>query len=460
VAGPRLTASTAIALGRLVFCLFVLLPYASARAAEVKTADTASNSTAPKDLRQMLADWGVQINATYIGETLGNVSGGMRRGVVYTGRLDLGADVDLEKLVGWSGATFHANMYQIHGQGLSRDYIGNLMLVSGVEALSSTRLYELWIEQSLAGGAVLVKVGQQASDVEFIDSKYDDIFINSALGWPGITGVILPSGGPSPPLAVPGIRIKAQLSDHITAYAAIFDGDAAPPGPEDPQIKNRNGLLFRVTDPPWLIGQVKYGFDIGQAALPGSVEAGAWYHFGTFDDLRYTAQGFSLADPAGSGSPAQLQRNQGIFAVYEQMLMRSNGAPDKGIGFFTRVSVSPSDRNLISFYLDGGIQFSGFSDNRPNDKFGIAMTYARISDAARQFDRDVQISTGVATPVRDYEAILEMTYLAEIRAGVLVQPFFQYVIHPDGGGADPNDPTQTQRLKDAAVFGVRTTLTF
>ncbi len=140
-------------------------------------------------------------------------------------------------------------MYQIHGQGLSRDYVGNLMLVSGVEALPATRLYELWIEQSLYDGRLLVKVGQQASDVEFIDSKYDDIFTNSALGWPGITGINLLAGGPSPPLAVPGVRIKAQLSDNITAYAAIFDGDAAPPDSlVDPQIANPHGVLFRVND--------------------------------------------------------------------------------------------------------------------------------------------------------------------------------------------------------------------
>jgi porin len=142
------------------------------------------------------------------------------------------------------------------------------------------------------------------------------------------------------------------------------------------------------------------------------------------------------------------------------MLSRSALASDKGIGFFTRVSLSPSDRNLISFYMDGGLQFSGFSEARPNDKFGVAATFARISDGARQFDRDVQLFTGVASPIRDYEAILEVTYLAEVRTGLVVQPLFQYVMHPAGGAVDPNDPTQTKRIKDAAVFGVRTTLNF
>jgi porin len=33
-------------------------------------------------------------------------------------------------------------------------------------------------------------------------------------------------------------------------------------------------------------------------------------------------------------------------------------------------------------------------------------------------------------------------------------------MHPVGDAAGPSDPTQTKRIKDAAVFGVRTTLNF
>jgi len=424
-------------------------------AAEDRTAPAAG-----QDLRRTLADWGIQFNVTYIGEALANASGGLRTGTIYTGRLDVGTTVDLERLVGWNGATFHANMYQIHGDGLSRSHVGNLMLVSGVEALPATRLYELWFEQALFGGKLQVRVGQQPSDIEFIDSKYDDLFANSALGWPGITGIVLPSGGPSPPLAVPGVRIKAQLSDNLTAYLAVFDGDAAPVGPDDPQIKNANGLLFRVQDPAWTIGQVKLGYELGPAALPGNVSVGAWYHFGRFDHQHLGADGLSRANPAGSGEAAQLRRNQGVFGVMEQQLLRSSLDPAKGVGMFVRTSVSPSDRNLISLYVDGGFQLSSFSASRPDDKLGIAATFARISDGARQYDRDVQLYTGIATPIRDYEAIIEISYAAQLSATVVVQPLFEYVMHPGGGGGDPRDPTAKHRIRDAVVFGVRTTSTF
>lgn len=420
-----------------------------------------SRPSTAQSVRDALANWGVTFYATYIAETFGNPTGGMRQGTIYTGRLDFGMDADLEKIMGWTGAKFHANMYQITGQGLSRDYIGNLMLVSGVEALPATRLYEMWVEQSLADGKLLVKVGQQASDVEFFDSKYDDLFTNSALGWPGITGINLLSGGPSPPLAVPGVRVKAQITDNITAYAAIFDGDAAPPdSPLDPQIADATGLLFRVRDPAWMIGQVKYGFNIGPSQLPATITGGAWKHLGEFNDQRFALGGTLLADPNGTGDPQKLRGNQGVFGVYEQMLTKAAPDSDKGLAFFVRSSVSPSDRNLISLYIDGGFLLTGFSSARPDDRIGVAMTYARISDAARQADRDTFVMTGVPVPVRDYEAVFEATYGAQLMTNWLVQPVFQYVFHPGGGAVDPNDPTQTHRIKDAAVLGFRSTFTY
>lgn len=444
-----------------MLAMIVALSSLGANADDIKAPATLGFLTTPS-LSDALAKSGIQVNATYIGEVLGNASGGARQGGVFTGRLDLGTDIDLDRMMGWTGARFHANMFQINGQGLSRDYIGNLMLVSNIEALPSTRLYELWIEQSLLNNRIAIRVGQQAADVEFFDSLYDDIFINSSAGWPAILGINLPSGGPSPPLAVPGIRVRAQLSDSITAYMALFDGNAAAPGVGDPQLRNPNGLAFRVNDPPLLIAQVRYGFDLGQdgTGLPAAIEAGGWYHAGPFNDQRLTAQGISLANPLGSGVSGQLQTNLGLFMLYEQLLARAAAGSNKGIGFFVRASVAPSDRNLIDLYLDGGVEFLGVAPSRPNDTFGIALEYIRISDAARQHDRDVQFFTNTAVPIRDYEAVLELTYQAEIRPGWLLQPTFQYVVHPAGGMVDPNDPSHTKRIKDAAVFGLRTILKF
>ena len=66
--------------------------------------------------RARLADWGVALGAVYSGETMANVSGGLRRGAVYAGQLKVSADLDLARLASWDGATIHADAFQIHGR--------------------------------------------------------------------------------------------------------------------------------------------------------------------------------------------------------------------------------------------------------------------------------------------------------------------------------------------------------
>ena len=160
---------------------------------------------------------------------MGNPSGGLKQSGVYDGRLNLAIDVDLEKLVGVHQLTVHANMFQIHGGGLSRGDLQNFLVVSGIEALPSTRLYEIWFEKKW-GAALSVRAGQLAADTEFMTAKYTDVFTNASLGWPAILSLDLPSGGPSPPLAALGVRARADVNPHLTLIGAVSNGDAAGPG--------------------------------------------------------------------------------------------------------------------------------------------------------------------------------------------------------------------------------------
>ena len=101
--------------------------------------------------------------------------------------------------------------------------------------------------------------------------------------------------------------------------------------------------------------------------------------------------------------PAILSGDFGIYSVFEQKIYRVGHDDDRGIGIFARVSSSPSDRNLIDLYADGGIEFIGLSDSRPKDKFGIAAGYARVSSRARALDVDYQQIDGPGWPVRSFE---------------------------------------------------------
>ena len=146
--------------------------------------------------------------------------------------------------------------------------------------------------------------------------------------------------------------------------------------------------------------------------------------------------------------------------MFEQKIYRVGGDDDRGIGIFARVSSSPSDRNLIDGYADGGIEFIGLSDARPKDKFGIAAGYAHVSSRARALDMDFQQLMGPNWPLRRSETLVTAVYQYEVRADWTLQPNFQYFVHPGGGATNPTGPQPGKVLKDAAVFGLRTVLRF
>jgi porin len=178
-----------------------------------------------------------------------------------------------------------------------------------------------------------------------------------------------------------------------------------------------------------------------------------------FDDVHFDVDGKSLADPSSNGVRTH-SGDYGVYGVIDQMLWRLPGDdPKKGVGAFARASLSPSDRNLVDFYAEAGVNFMGIWDKRPDDSFGIAASFAHLSPNVRELDAETALFTDTPLPLRNYELVAELTYQAEIVSGWTVQPDFQYIFRPGGGTIDPVNPF-AGRIPDAAVFGVRTQISF
>jgi porin len=440
-------------LKRVPWAVAVLLALAAPAAAEPleytggpSIAASLPASGDPAGIRQSLADRGLTYNLTYINDVLGNVRGGIRRGFIDQGRLEGALTVDLEKLAGLRGLTAYGNFFQIHNTGrIRRDYVGGINTIAAIEAVPTTRLWELWVEQKFWDGKASIKVGQLAADTEFYGANISSLFLQS--DWPTIAAANLPSGGPAYPLSTPGVRLKIDPTDHVSLLAAVFNGDPAGPGPGDEQQRNRHGLNFRTSDPPFVMAEAQFRTNHRKedTGLARTIKLGGWTHFGNFEDRRLADDGTLLADPSGSGEPIVRTRNWGIYGIVEQQVYRPRGGDaESGISLFGRLSFSPNDRNPINFFADAGVVFAGMIPSRAEDKFGASIMYARISDSVRGFDQDQIAFSGMPGVVHDYEMNLELTYSAHIISGWTVQPMLTYVWHP-GGGDWPN----------AIVTGVR-----
>lgn len=416
----------------------------------------------PNGVRAELAGIGITYGINYTGEVMSNPSGGFRRDTIYEGLLELYVDADLDKLAGWKGLAFHTSGYQIHGRGLTANAVGNLNPLSNIEATPSTRLFDLWFEQSAFDDKIALRFGQLRVDYngEFLSVAPGGIFLSANFGWASFTGNNLPSGGTTYPLAAPGARLKFAPNDRLTLLFGVYDDNPAGPCDGDPQVCDDDGLKFRTTDGPFVIAEAQFKYNLGKKTegLPGYFRIGAFKDYGAFNDQRFDSVGRSLADPLSSGVPAKVQTDRCVYAILEQQIYHTAGHEDKGVTAFARIAGLPNDRNLVNFYAETGFNFSGLVPGRADDVFGIATSFSHISARASALDRDFA-QAGTGTPVRDYEFMTELTYVAQIAPGWTLQPDLQYLVHTGGHIQDVNAPPGIP-IENTLVLGPRSTTNY
>jgi porin len=406
-------------------------------------------------LRRKLTDRGFELMGSYDAEVWGNTKGGLESGTVFTGLLDFGLKLDLEKAFGWPGASLSTTWLLLSGKNASEDLVGNFLTISNNAGFNTLRNYELWFQQNLLDDKFSIRLGQLAADTEFFISGYAALFLNGTFGWPASMYMNLPEGGPSFPVGTLGIRWAVQPVKWFRFQTAVFQGNVYA------QNVNAHGFRWRLDSQNGFFfldeAQFRWNQQAEETGLPGQFKAGAWFH---------TAK-FAEANDSGS-----VRGNDGWYFILDQMLYRpppkmaENAPPpekdsksalnntdrpgitekksDQGLGWFGRIAFEPQDRNFIGFYFDTGLTYKGLIPTRDGDTLGVAFAYARLSSGAQRTATDAG-SVGVGA-----EMALEVTYQAQITKWLSIQPDLQVILNPGGN----------QDLNNALVIGGRVSITF
>lgn len=418
-------------------------------------------------VRPALERYGASLDVTDSENLLGNLSGGIKQGATMQGVTNVTLQVDLGKMFNWQGGSFNVSALQIHGRSLSPYYLADLQTANGNEADDSTRLWELWYDQSFYEQRADLKIGQQSIDNEFMVSTYSGLFVNTMAGWPLVPSADLYAGGPAYPLSSLGVRLRVKPADNQTILAGVFDDN--PPGGRfnnDPQSKDAGGVRFNTGTGALLIAE--YQFSNNQPAtgdmvqpgqlsgLPGVYKIGFWYDTGRFDDQAFNDHGLSLASPASDGVAGLHRGNYSIYAVMDQTIARLSSA--RMINLFARLMMAPDNRNLISMSFNGGLTLTAPFAGRENDSAGLDIGVAKVSERARTLDRDSALYGQGHTPIRNIETLVELTYQYQLTPSIMVQPDLQYIFSP--GGSIDNPSKNSAILHNELVAGMRINMSF
>jgi porin len=392
-------------------------------------------------------------------DAIANLRGGVRRGVAATGQVWSDLDADFERLAGIEGWRGRLSVIAIYGRQPTATLTGGLAPASNIEALSTVRLFEIWLERDLGDWGSL-RFGQLAADTEFATLQGGRTLVSGTFGWPVALATTLPAGGPAYPLATPGIRLA--LGDPEAgngARLAIYSGN---PGGRfgidtDPQRHNRFGTTFSTSGGAFMIAEGVVGAEAPErdAPRPWVLKLGGWYHNASFDSPRTDNTGLPLADPASSGMPRRYGSNHGGYLVGEAVLWRQDA---QSLAVFGRAFAQPQDRNAIAWQVDGGVVWRG-PFGRAADTAVAGLSWAQVGSAARGYDRDVD-AFGTPRPVRSHETMLEVNYDAAIMPDRLfLRPLVQVLLNPAARQPDERRST-TGALPDSILIGMRVVARF
>ncbi len=349
-------------------------------------------------------------------EIQGVASGGLAREIRRLDTLSLSLDADLERAVGWSGATAHLEALNSSGEAPG-ELVGALQGVNANEvAAHRLRLYQAWIEQAFAGDRANLRLGFSDLSGEFgvVDSA--GFMINPSFG---MAPEFAASGAAAFPSTALGARLRLRPSDHTYLQAAVANARTGVPG-ED--------------------GGADFSFDDGEIVLAeagwtgaGKVAAGYWRLTDRQDDLFATG-------PTGDPETRILE---GAYLLAEHPIGDSSpGRP--AITGFVRAGVSGGGANPFGGSWQAGVVMAPALSTRPQSSLSAGVAQARLSSALRQ----AGAASGLDT-ARD-ETVFELTYSDLITPNLRIQPDLQYVRRPGGDRA----------LKDALVLGLRLNLAF
>ena len=173
--------------------------------------------------RNKLEDIGIDFSFNYTSDNLDLLNKNFRYNYDYIDDYDLQMTLDLNKIVGWQSATFFLYILGNHGGNVWEES-GVAQGISSIDAFSTWKIFELWIEKKFLNENLSLLFGLYDINSEFDTRESSSVFINPSQGM----GPDFAQAGKNGPSIFPntslGVRVNYNLSKTINNKIALMDG--------------------------------------------------------------------------------------------------------------------------------------------------------------------------------------------------------------------------------------------
>ncbi len=302
-------------------------------------------------------------------------------------------------LAGRERSRAYASLLRANGGEFAGRYVHDIQGVSNIESLTTTRLFEAWLEVPV-GEAGDLRAGLYNASSEFDANPASKVFLAPQHG----TGTEFARSGVNGPSIYPvsGLALRYRYAaGNLRWLGAMVNGvpgDARQPA--SASIHLGDGALY--------LAELRW-------SLPGAeLGAGAWY---------YTLRMQDAGDSPGSQPATWHDGNGGGYAMLAVPVAAAAG-PLRKLEAFVRFGVADQRVYQTGRYIGAGLVATGVGRRRPADQIGIAVGLAVDGDRYR---RRVAASEGAATRP---EVAFELTYMSTFGGRFVLQPDLQCILHP------------------------------
>jgi carbohydrate-selective porin OprB len=394
-----------------------------------------SHETEPAQRGHLFGDWrgarsrlserGVDVDAHYVSDSLGNVESDRSAKFFGWNRVRGTVDIDLQQLRGWPDWYFHATGLWQTGGNLGA-YLGLLTSPSGMSSEPTFRLDSWWFEKRWRNERVTARAGQFAGQDFYGAQHYAASFIFEPMGY--ALGNLFTDIESFDPPSTPAAEIRVVPMEHVYVKTMLLTGDPAP------FTHNPTGFVPEFHGNPVSVAEI--GFTPGKKAT--TIRA--------FDTVE-TRKGYSgLYQIGASYNPGQFTTatnetrsgNNLWYVMASQAIWRGDPTQAKGLDATIAYDWSPTNVNRNNTLFTAGVRFNEPFPLHVHNTMSVGYVQNRLS---QQF-----VPPGA--PPFNPENAIEVNALVDVSRMVLLQPVVQ--IYGNAGGG----------TQHAVVVGFRTKVEF
>lgn len=367
-----------------------------------QSTEVSSNLIPPsfESFGKTLADSGIYLSTSYVGNLQANVSGGRTTGTIFAGELTIGATLDLQKMAGLTGGSLHIILDERSGHSASELAGTNFGMTANHGPNDVIRLSELYYQQAIDHDRLDLIFGRTNPTLDFATSAISCSFVSNLFcAQPGIWYSVnsdLPF-----PLSEWGGRANFQITPDVYLRAGLY----------------QTGGAFTLSQ---VLGQ---GFNWRWDQSHGlyvPIELGYQTKTSKFDVGGYLDGG---------------SKSNAIYVQGQQVVWASK--PTSVTAFAGAMVVGGNAEPYWGEYY-GGLFITGPLASRPADTLGFAGAYMPLNHSLSPYKSEV---------------LFEAYYGITVMPGVVFKPDLQYMIHPDEIGYF--GVTTTRHFNNAFVVGAQ-----